>query len=212
MGKQDAMITTTMTEKELVVEVTTDYLNAFRYSDHLDKKFRRVVIKARQFPVRMCYEYCSPRKNKWLIFCESRSKKEVLDNSRITLVAIFDTSIGIHAVMGTFTGGKMHFVMYPPHFFSRYRQRSFINMTGIPLIKRFFSHNYNYVYDINIVTLSENTMQTEVHGSTADGVALGYKTAEENVLFKTFVTYDMLKGEQIAIFTANDKIRREIHG
>lgn len=206
------MITTTMTEKELVIEVTKDYLNAFRFSDHLDKKFRRVVIKARQFPVKMCYEYFSPRKNKWLILCESRSKKEVLDNSRITLVVTFNTALGIHAVMGTFTGGKMHFVIYPPHFFSRYRQRAQIDMTGIPLIKRFFTDNYSYVYDINVVKLSDNMIKKEVHGSTAEGVALGVQTVEGNVLFKTFITYEMLKGEQIVIFTNNEKIRQEIHG
>lgn len=46
----------------------------------------------------------------------------------------------------------------------------------------------------------------------AEGVALGYVSAEGNILFKTFVTYDMLKGEQIAKFIENEKIRQEIHG
>ena len=93
MGDRVGMITSTMTEKELIVEVTADYLNAFRYSDHIDRKFRRLVIKSTRFPVMACYEYVSPRKNRWLIFCESRSKKEVLDNSRISLVTIYNTDL-----------------------------------------------------------------------------------------------------------------------
>lgn len=32
-----------------------------------------------------------------------------------------------------------------------------------------------------------------------------------NILFKTFVTYDMLKGEQVEKFTRNEEIRKEIH-
>ena len=52
---------------------------------------------------------------------------------------------------------------------------------------------------------------TEVYGSTKDGVAMGVLTNEGNVLFRTFVTYDMLKGDQIETFTKNEQIRREIH-
>ena len=207
------MIISTMTESEIIKEVTTDYFNAFRYSDHLDKKFRRIVIKSRRFPVRAYYEYLSPRKNRWFIFLESRSKKEILDNSRVSLIAVYDNQIGRHAVMVTFTNKKMHFVIYPPHFFARYRQRVLQSeIHGKELIVRFFQENYSYVYDICNVKVSEEKYQIEVRGSTKEGVALGLKTVEGNVFFKTFVTYEMLKGEQIAIFTANEKIRKEIHG
>lgn len=36
-------------------------------------------------------------------------------------------------------------------------------------------------------------------------------TVEGNVLFRTFVTYDMLKGEQVKKYTKNEEIRQEIH-
>lgn len=207
------MIITTMSESEMVAEVTKDYFNAFRYSDHLDKKFRRHVIKSTRFPVKIHFEYISPRKNKWLIFFESRNKKEVFDNSRISLVAIFDTKIGIHAVMGTFTDGKMHYIIYPPHFFSRYRQRVLQNEIATKdLIIRFFKENYSYVYSVKDIQLTEDKWQREVHGTTKEGVALGFQTAEGNILFKTFITYEMLKGEQIEKFTENEKLRQEIHG
>ena len=55
------------------------------------------------------------------------------------------------------------------------------------------------------------TMTREVYGSTKEGVAMGVMTVEGNVLFRTFVTYDMLKGEQIEKYTKNEEIRREIH-
>jgi hypothetical protein len=207
------MIIPTMTEGEVVKEVTADYFNAFRYSDHIDKKFRRIVIKSHRFPVRAHYEYISPRKNKWLIFLESRSKKEILDNSRVSLVATYETKIGRHAIMGTFTNKRMHFVIYPPHFFARYRQRVLqSDASNNDIIVRYFQENYSYVYDLCNVKISDNQYQIEVRGSTSEGVALGLQTVEGNVLFKTFVTYEMLKGEQIAIFTENEKIRKEIHG
>lgn len=207
------MIISTMTEAEIVAELDKDYLHAFRYSDHLDRKFRRRVIKSSRFPVRVHYKYISPRKNHWLLFFEARSKKEILDNSRITLVCIFDAPKGTYAAMGTLTGGKMHYVIYLPHFFSRYRSR-FIqsDVNTKDLVVRFFTENYSYVYNINEIKLDNDAVMKEIHGSTKEGVALGYQSTEGNVLFKTFVTYEMLKGEQIAKFTENEKIRQEIHG
>ncbi len=51
-----------------------------------------------------------------------------------------------------------------------------------------------------------------MYGSTKDGVALGWHTTGGNVHFKTFITYEMTKGDQIEIFAQNEKIRQELHG
>lgn len=206
------MIVSSMSEEELINEVTTDYVNVFRYSDHLDNKFRRIVVKSKIFPVTACKEYVSPRKNRWLIFLEARSKKETLDRSRITLVVTFEAPNGTHAVMGTFTNGRMHYIIYPPHFFARYRQRVIKeDITTTDLIKRFFKFNQGYVYTLKDTPKFGNLALREVYGTTRDGVAMGFMTTHQNVLFKTFITFDMLKGEQIETFTANEKLRQELN-
>jgi hypothetical protein len=200
-----------MTEQELMREIKTDYVNVFRISDYHDNKFRRKVIKATRFPIFWDYEYLSRRKNKWLIFLEARSKKEIGDSSRITLVCTYQNKNGHHAVMVTYMDKKSHLIIYPPHFFSRYAERCGIDLSGIELIKRFFKHNASYVFDIHDISISDDAFRREIYGSTKEGIALGMLSTEGNIMFKTFITYDMTKGEQIAKFAENEKIRQELH-
>ncbi len=205
------MIVPTMSEKELKSEIVKDQFNAFRFSDHYDKKFRRIVLNARKFPVRTILSYKSPRKNRWFIFYEARSKKEVGDNARVTFVVTFESPYGLHAVLSSFTNGVNHLVIYPPHFWRRFRSRCNLVVHGEELIRKFFINNSSYVYSIKDTYIDETSFVRECYGSTADGVALGLISQEGNILFKTFITYDMLRGEQIHTFTENERIRQEIH-
>jgi hypothetical protein len=200
-----------MTEQELMREVKTDFVNAFRISNYHDQKFRRMVIKSSRFPVFTQFEYTSPRKNRWIIFLEAHSKKEIGDKSRITFVCIYQAKHGYYAVMVTFTNKKQHLVIYAPHLFSRYAERCGVKLSGVELMKHFFKRNSNYVYDIRDTVINENTAIREIYGSTAEGVAMGFMSTEGNVMFRTFITYDMTKGEQINKFAENERIRREIH-
>lgn len=205
------MIVPTMTEQELVKEVILDFENAFRFSDACDRKFRRLVIKSSRFPVYACWEYLSRRKNRWLIFFEARRKKEVGEKCRITFVCLHNTNKGYHAIMVTFTEGVRHLVLFTPHFFSRYAERCGIELSGIELIKRYFRHNSSYVYTLKETRSGENAFVREVFGSAEEGVALGVASTEGNILFRTFITYGMTKGEQIEKFAENERLRKEIH-
>lgn len=205
------MIVHTMSEAELFKEVTADMVNAFKYSDVKDQKFRRMVIKSTRFPVYAHSLYLSPRKNNWIVFFEARSKKETGDDSRIVFVTYYNSPHGYYAVMVSYLKGKQHLIVYPPHFFSRYAERCKIGLSGVDLILRFFKLNYSYAYEFKDIQLQADEFRTEIYGSTAEGVAMGVETVEGNVLFKTFITYNMTKGEQIDIFTENERYRKEIH-
>ena len=205
------MIVHSMTEKEVEKEVLADMLNAFKYEDANSNKFRRLVLKASRFPVYSHHIYTSKNKNKWLILLEARSKKETGDLSRITNVAVFDSPHGFYSVMVSFMEGKPQLIFFPPHFFSRFRERIDFDVSGIDLMLRFFRHNASFVFSVKDILLSETSKITEIYGSCKEGVALGLVSTENNILFKTFVTYDMLKGEQVETFTENERIRKEIH-
>lgn len=200
------MIVATMREEELIKEVISDRATAFRFSDTKDQKFRRMVLKSAQLPVRSYCYYTSPKKNKWIILFEARGKKEIGDLCRITFVCVYNSSHGYYAVMPTCTNGIHHLVMYPPHFFSRFAQRCGIDLTGIDLIRRYFTINPSYAFEIK-----KEKGCSEVYGSSEEGVAMGVMSGLGSVLFKTFITYDMTKGEQIQAFAENEKIRQEIH-
>lgn len=209
------MIVSGMIEQEQVKELTDDLADFVKYCDlNIDKKFRREVIHTMVFPIFRRYTWTSRRKNKWTVIYEARSKKEVGDYARITNYATVDIGFGKYAYMPSFVEGKLHFIIYPPHFFSRFNERCGLDRTGQSLYDRFFRDNGSYCFDLkerHIMKDDKEFLCTEVYGSTKDGVAMGVLTNEGNVLFRTFVTYDMLKGDQIETFTKNEQIRREIH-
>ncbi len=210
------MITASMNEEEATKALLQDYKKFIHYSDlNFDKKFRREVLHAYTFPIYRRYTWISPQKNKWTIIYEARNKKEIGDNSRITSFCTVDFQIGKYVFMPTFTNGSFHWIIYPPHLFSRYSQRCELEMNGSELHDRFFKYNASYVYETKETIIEKEGkkfMVQEVYGSTKDGVVMGIYTIQNNILFRTFVTYDMLKGEQIEKFTKNEKIRKEIHG
>lgn len=207
------MIVYTMSEAELKREVLLDMCNAFRWEDRNSNKFRRLVLKATRFPVYFAYQYTSPRKNKWIISLEARSKKETKDDCRISYVVTYESPHGTYAVLVSWVNNEPQLIMYPPHFFSRFRDRAGVNeISTVRLMVRFFRHNGSYVYDKQTKQIAEDKYCVEVYGSTLEGVCLGIFSTEGNILFRTFVTYEMLKGEQVERFTENERIRKEIHG
>lgn len=205
------MIVFTMEESEIMKEIKTDFPHVYKYSEHYDSIFRRKVVKAKKYPIFMNVAYISPKKNKWLIFYEARSKKEFGKYSRLAFVTYIESERGIYAIMTAFTNSNPHLVIYQPHFFKRYSERFGIDMSGISLITHYFTSNHSYVYSYSTHIISKDSYQEEVFGSSKDGVALGIRTTGGNVLFKTFITYSMTKGEQIEVFAKNEKIRQEIH-
>lgn len=175
------------------------------HSNTKDQKFRRMVIKSPFFPVRSYCCYTSPKKNRWIILFEARSKKEIGELCRITFVAIYNSPHGYYAVMPSSSNGVNHLILYPPHFFSRFAERCNIKLSGIELIRRYFALNNSYAFNIS------ETRNAEIYGSSEEGAALGLISEKGNILFKTYITYDMTKGEQIESFAEKERIRQEIH-
>lgn len=207
------MILSIYSEKEIIKEYFADMQNVMRYSDFMDKKFRKIVKKATLFPARYSVIYTSPMKNKWIIILEAHNKKEVGDYCRMVSVCTYRDRNGfLNAAMSSSMDGKQMMIYYPWHFFSRYKDRTEKMQTGEEIIREFFRYNYSYVFDIaQKRMLNSNLCIDEIYGSTKEGVALGVLTENNNIFFKTFISYEMTKGEQVKKFADNEKIRQEIH-
>lgn len=205
------MIIPQMTEAELLEEINNDLPNVVNISNNKDAKVRRIIQKSVLFPVYLHSYVTTTRKNKWIILWEARSKKNVGDNSLISFVCYQDTPHGRYAYMPTWADKKLILIVYPPHFFSRFAKRMNLNLTGVALIKRYFEINNSYAFDLDS-SLIDDTCKQNIYGSSLEGIALGLKSVEHNIiLFKTFITYEMTKGSQIEVFARNEEIRREIH-
>lgn len=200
-----------MSSADIFQEVRADYLEILKKSDEKQKKVDKIIGKSKIFPVTLYTSYVSSRKNNWLFFWKAKSKKNVGDVSVITGVCYYNTPEGRYAILPTTIQGRLAMIVYPPHFFERYKLRVGIELTGTDLITRFFELNASYGF------MSENETNlgitiTHVYGTCKEGVCMGIQSQNYNiVLFKTFVTYEMLKGQQIEDFAKTEQIRKEIH-
>ncbi|SHJ06436.1 hypothetical protein SAMN05443429_108102 [Cruoricaptor ignavus] len=202
------MIVSTMSEAEMVSEIHKDFPELAVFTELKDKEYRRAVIKASKFPFFMRFYKKTKGGNRWMLIYEARKKKD-RKNSRIHFVLMIDTPRGFWALMPTYFDDHMHCIFFMPHFFSRYRQRCNLEESRENLIYKYFRRNPDYIYEIATKQEGEVSWQ-EVYGSCKDGVALGVATVEGNVFFKTFITYEMTKGQQIETFARNEEIRREL--
>lgn len=187
-------------------------LQVVSVSDVKQKKVDKLIRKASVFPVYLHSFVKTKRGNEWIILFEAKSKKYVGDNCLMTLVAILNYSNGRYAMMWSSVNGIPQFMLFTPHFFSRFAQRVGINLSGIDLIHRYFKMNPSYGFNEEKEIIGDKE-KTNVYGSTTEGVALGVRLYTESfvILFRTFITYDMCKGQQIEDFAKADQIRREIH-
>ncbi|MFT0577699.1 hypothetical protein [Bacteroides thetaiotaomicron] len=206
------MIIPQMSEAELLEEIRLDLPNVVSISDTKDTKVRRIIQKSVLFPIYLHSFVTSPRKNKWIILWEARNKKNIGDNSLITFLCYQETPHGRYVFMPTWSNGSLILIVYPPHFFSRFAERMSLDVTGVNLIRRYFEKNNSYTFETEDELISDNLCRRNIYGSSLEGVAMGVEiTGYEIILFKTFITYDMTKGQQISLFARNEEIRREIH-
>lgn len=200
------MIVYTMTEDQLLSEVLEDIKAAVSISNDKEKKVSNLIRKRTMFPVRFHSFVTTKRKNNWLILWEALDRSNVGDKSLISFVCYYETPHGKYAIMPSFNEREIILLMFPPHFFSRFANRSSIDLAGKDLIKRYFEVNYNFGFSYN-----KNPDGTvNVFGSSKEGIALGIKINDQLVLFKTFITYDMCRGQQVEIFAQSNLIREEL--
>lgn len=205
------MLTARMNIKEVKDELARDMAQILNFLDKRENKYKRAVLKSKKFPLYFApYFYRSARKNEWVIMVEVNSRKAIKsDMSKVTFVCLLNHANGYYAFTPSWVDGRMIVAIYAPHFFSRFGKRAGIELQGKGLIARFFKHNASLVFDLTpAIYKGLNTI--EVAGSVKEGVCLGVEI-EGGVFFKTFITYDMLKGEQVEKYTKNEQLRQEIH-
>lgn len=206
------MYTTTMTVDELINEFTADLPQILSISDAKQKKADKIIKKSQLFPVYLHAKIKTKRGNDWLLLIEAKNKKYVGDDCLTTMVSIPLLNGNRYAIMWSSIQGQSIHIIFTPHFFSRYSLRAGIDLKGEDLILRYFKINPSYGFNV-VREIIDGNEKINVYGSTNEGVALGVRlfTDKYVVLFKTFITYDMCKGEQIENFAQAEQIRREIH-
>lgn len=107
------------------------------------------------------------------------------------------------------TGEEAVFV-FPPHFFVRYHERYWekkSTLYGKQLIKTYLKDNLIMRYGLQPGT-EERVTGASIYGASAHGIALGQVLNDYAYIFKTFISYEMTKGEQIPLYM-QQKLRTE---
>ncbi|WP_430720418.1 hypothetical protein [Sphingobacterium daejeonense] len=200
------MITQKMSDKEIVAEMRAD-ISDVRDRFLTQVNIRRLVLKADSFPVFSEQKIItSKRRNKWIVIYKADKKSDLKASGfKFILVCTASFPDGVHAFMVTkpypdFKGdwGLAHF---SPHFFARYRLRFHVDKTGMDLKKHFFRKNHSFFCDFQKDTaLRIITPGRKMFGTSEQGVALGIIRSEYAISFKTFITSDMLRGDQVEHF------------
>jgi hypothetical protein len=87
-----------------------------------------------------------------------------------------------------------------------------LDLHGETLMLHFFERNYSYSFARHVECIDSEHTATHYYGSCSDGVCLGLVSISSPIiLFKTFVSYSMLKGSQIPEFAETERLRKEIH-
>ena len=207
-----SMVTFGMTYDEIIREIKNDIPYILDASDKKDVKVRRAILKSSLFPIRLHSFVTSRNHNRWVLLWEALSKKNIGEKALFSMVCIVNSSNGRIAFMPSFhESGEPTFFVFLPHFFQRYADRMGIELNGEELIKRYFQFNLNFSINTKKEMVNEKQYVIRATGTSSEGVALGYQLLDGSFFFKTFITYDMAKGEQEDEFRESEEKRSERH-
>lgn len=184
------MIVPAMSVAEIQNELYKDYKNCISIVEKNKNLYRRGIIKASKFPIYFKpIEYTSPSRNNFLIYVDAKSKKDALIPF-VTVVGYYQRPEGIYAAMIIpFHSGKFNVLIYPPHFFKRYKERYVKeDLSSLELIKIFFKNNPTYI----LQTVENDNFR----GTCNQGFVFGSFLNPTISIVKTYISNDMLKGDQ----------------
>ena len=135
-----------MTLQEIHKELHDDYLNTVGTLDNRLRKFGSVVLKSSRYPIRRHYECKSIEKRNRFWVMLTAIKRGEWNDPVIDYYCVFDRPEGLFCAFLDPKGGNSF--VFPPHFFSRYRERVLggSGMSGPDLIKFFVNRIWTWSF------------------------------------------------------------------
>ena len=198
-----SIITDTFDYNDLVRVLDQDEAFVHRQIDALQPKYWRIMLKSKPkghvifTPVMVT----GNRGIDYLIYMVSRDwqitkKQRLLDYMHF---GIYRQSDGFHLVgflyLDSNPMAKAEKAFFTPHFFDRYRERTGLpsDMPKMEVIKDWISKNQHLNSDVQ----GNEKYPDGIFCAYPSGIALGRELPDGNSEMRTFITYDMLRGEQV---------------
>ena len=187
------MIVPAMNYQQMYLEFLKCYLIQERKIIHISSKIRRKFLKCGQ--IYHFLDYTDPRKNKWGIQILLFNKKKYRTTS---FLHFFHPEKGYCALELNHKDMTVNF--YSGHFFKRYNERLTLDLPkSIDKMKHYFFS----ALDKKMKFFPDGRFQAEL----PMGIGFGYRCTPYWNEFKTFITNDMLKGNQRVI---SDELQKEL--
>ena len=198
-----AIITDTFNYSDIVRVLDLDEAFVFHQVKALQSKYWRIVIKTKPQGMKIFQPVMvsGNRGIDYLIYMLSRDwqvtkKQRMLDYMRF---GVYRQSDGFHLVGFSYLDSnpmaKPEKVFFTPHFFDRYKERAGLplDMPKMEVMKDWIMKNQH----LNSDAQGSEKYPNGIFCAYPSGVALGRELPDGNSEMKTFITYDMLRGEQV---------------
>lgn len=197
-----------MTIHEIRKEVLTDIANLSAKLEQCRNDFKKMVLRARHYPVSKSYDCRTKEKRNLFIAGFSAVKRKHWKNPILFIYAIYDRPDGKYAVCPSPT--EDHISIYPPHFFERYQERILKDASLSPeqIIRQFFSHHWGLmgaVVDENFQTMYHDFEKADIDdkvsfvAATAQGYCFGLRQKGVSII-KTIISEEMVFEDQKPLF------------
>ena len=202
------MIVDSMTHEEVYAELARDREAVTTWWRHQLVGERRRALKWRQFPMHIWREYTSTRKNRYLFYSRVFDKK--MRTILTGIAAVRHTQEGLTVYTTWLKDQQLISPMIMlPHMWKRYAERTGTDLSGVELMRHYFSTNgHGKDSDNQRVMARSVRWNGEEHLACCvpEGVLLGQQRGDY-FLVRTFITYEMTSGPQQQEF---DECRRKI--
>ncbi len=195
-----------MNNQEIANEIAKDQNMVLTKGIYLTNSLRRKALKSRDKCARFIFDYISKNHNKWIIISEYYKKCQ-----QFLAVAYYIDQFGFNAIMTD--DDQVSLTHFTPHFLSRYNQR-FLgqpNLSKLEILKIFLEKNsFGFVQYLPATYGMENGIFIKYE----DGIGLGFYEDNKGPILrifhlKTFITDDMIKGNQEDYLDQMAKLHKE---
>lgn len=184
------MLVPSMTLEEMRKDLEKDFPIVCRKGQYVYEKLLKQLAPRRDEEYYRTFDYYSKHKNTW-IFSLIVSKKK----PSVHAMVYFYGKRGLTGIRKSVSDGSMAY--YTAHFFKRYNER--LNLGFVfpeDIIRAYLKENP--VYNTNLLEEFKPGLY-KIFSSTKSGILLG--TYDKHIQFlkiNTFISRDMLKGDQVA--------------
>jgi len=183
------MLVPSMTLSEIRRELDKDFPIVHRKGEYLLEDLKRISRRTRVENIVKFYDYYSKQKNNWIIRVETLKK-----GGYMGCLAYYYGNSGLVCVIKL--ANDDHILYHTAHFFKRFNERLHLNLTNPNDIMRAYL-NENPSIQLKAVSVIKPGFYS-FFSASPHGYGLGTCDQEQKFYkMNTFITHDMLRGDQI---------------